>query len=146
MEKSLVQTLESHARDATEFPELRARIEQHRTETIAHAAKVEQCLRLLGEEPKTVKTSLASGLGKVAGAASGMFRDEILKNFLYDYSEENREIASYTALIAAAEELGHTEIARLCEEILDEEVEMAAWLEEKIPEITKHTLQATAVR
>ena len=67
-----------------------------------------------------------------------MASDVILKNVQADYAAESAEIAMYTALIAAAEQNSLTEIAAICSDILDEEVEMAAWLEERIPELTAY--------
>jgi ferritin-like metal-binding protein YciE len=51
------------------------------------------------------------------------------------------EIACYRSLIAAAEELGEPEIARICGEILKQEEAMSAWLAQRIPAITRMTLQ-----
>jgi ferritin-like metal-binding protein YciE len=46
------------------------------------------------------------------------------------------EIASYTILIAAAEHLGETEIARVCNQNLREEVAMADWLKSNLQPTT----------
>lgn len=145
MEKSLVQVLENHAKDAEDLPEVRQRDEQHIQETRRHADLVEQCLGILGEKPSTMKSAMGNLMGKVQGASSGMHRDELVKNFLSDYAAEHFEIACYRSLIAAAEELGQPEIARICTEILRDEERMAAWLEERIPEVTRMHLQQTAV-
>ena len=55
------------------------------------------------------------------------------------------EIASYKSLIAAAESAGETEVARVCQEILQDEEEMAAWLDERVPEVTQLYLKREAV-
>lgn len=144
MERSLANVLENHAKDAADFPEIRDRLEQHRQETEHHVKLVEQCLGILGEKPSTTKAAMGSVMGKVQGAATGMFRDEIVKNFLADFSAEHLEIASYTSLIAAARELGQPRIAEICEEILEEEVETADWLRERIAEVTVQTLRQRA--
>lgn len=144
METSLIQVLETHARAAEALPEVRAQFEQHLAETHGHAVRVAQCLRLLGQEPSLVKDTFAKGMGRFEGMATGMYRDELLKNFLMDYAAESMEIACYTALIAAAEDAGQLEIAKLCAEILDEEIEMAAWIEEQIPIVTRQVLHAVA--
>lgn len=141
MERSLVNVLEKHCKDAAEFPDLRARTEQHLNETRRHVEKVEECLRQLGEKPSMSKGVMGTVMGKVQGVATGMFRDEMIKNALGDYAAEHLEIASYRSLIAAAEELGLPDVARICSEILREEEAMAGWLEDHIPEITRLTLQ-----
>ena len=140
MEISLAKVLENHASDAKDHPEIRQRIEQHLNETRRHARRVEDCLLLLGEKPSTTKSLIGNITGMVQGASTGMFRDEIVKNFLSDYGAEHFEIACYRSLIAAAEDLGKPEIVVICEEILMEEESMAQWIEEKIPEVTRMML------
>ncbi len=46
----------------------------------------------------------------------------------------------------AAEELGLPKVAEVCRQNLIEEQAMAAWLEQYIPEATKHYLQKQAQR
>ena len=70
-----------------------------------------------------------------------MASDEIVKASIFDYSFEHFEIANYRALIAAAEQAGEPEIARMLQPSLDEELEMAAWLEQRLPQLTKTYLE-----
>lgn len=144
MERSLLMVLENHAKDGRDFPEIKTRDEQHLAETRHHADNLERCLAILGEKPSKTKGAIGSVMGKVQGAASGAFRDEIVKNFLSDYAAEHMEIACYESLIVAAEELGYPEIARMCRENLADEEDMAAWLKERIPEVTRLSLQQIA--
>jgi len=141
MERSLAQVLENHANDAKDYPEIQIRTETHLEETRRHAEWLERCLRVLGESASTTKGIMGSAMGKMQGVASGMFKDEVIKNLLADYSAEHMEIASYTALIAAAESLGEAEIVRICTDILNEEKTMADWLEQRIPSVTKSYLE-----
>ena len=46
---------------------------------------------------------------------------------------EQFEVAAYTALIAAAEQAGESEVARLCRLSRSEDEEMAEWLDAQIP-------------
>ena len=137
MEVSLAKVLENHANDARDHPEIQQRIEQHVDATKRHAKRVEDCLQLLGEKPSSTKSIIGNITGMVQGASTGMFKDELVKNFLSDYGAEHFEIACYRTLIAAAEELGLPEITVICEEILMEEEAMADWIERKIPEVTR---------
>jgi ferritin-like metal-binding protein YciE len=142
MEQSLAQVLKNHASDAREdYPEVQSRIEEHLAETERHAERVKNCLQLLGDEPSTTKSAIGNIMGMVQGASTGMYRDEIVKNALADYASEHFEIACYRSLIAAAEEIGRTEIADVCREILRDEESMAQWYQLKIPEITRTFLQ-----
>lgn len=144
MERSLANVLKNHVKDAADFPEIQDRLERHRQETEHHVKLVEECLSCLGEKPSATKGVLGSAMGKVEGAATGIFRDEIVKNLLMDFSAEHLEIASYTSLIAAAEELGQPRIAEICQEILEEELETAEWLRERIADVTVTTLRQRA--
>jgi ferritin-like metal-binding protein YciE len=145
MELSLAKVLENHANDAREFPDMRDRIRRHIVETQEHADRVVQSLRLLGEKPSAAKAMMGDVMGVVQGMSTGMFNDELVKNALADFASENFEIACYRSLIAAATELGYTEIVSLCEENLRDEQDMAIWLEEQIPEVTRMHLQKEAV-
>jgi ferritin-like metal-binding protein YciE len=141
MEQNMIPVLESHARCAIEYHGLRDRLDQHIGETYRHREQVARCLRLLGAEPSLVKAMAATATGMMQGVATTLQRDAVLKDTVADYTTESMEIATYTALVAAARELGHEQIASICSDILDEEVEMAAWLEEHIPEITTRAVQ-----
>jgi ferritin-like metal-binding protein YciE len=141
IELSLAQTLQNHANDARDLPEISVRIASHVAETRRHADLVERCLALLGEKPAMVKSTLGNLMGMMQAPSTGVFRDELMKNALMDFAAENLEIASYRALIAAADELGQPDIAEICRGILIEEEAMAEWLEEQIPTITRLMLQ-----
>lgn len=60
------------------------------------------------------------------------------------YVFENLEIATYTVLIAAAQEAGNTQTQMTCEQILPQEEAMADWLKEHLPEITQAFLARSA--
>lgn len=79
-------------------------------------------------------------MGKVQGLSTGAAADEVVKDGLADFAAENFEIASYTALIAAAEQLGDRETVATCNQILREEQEMARWLEQNLPATTRETV------
>jgi ferritin-like metal-binding protein YciE len=144
MESALGKVLQNHARDAQDLPEVEKKINLHITETHRHAELIKQCLAILGETPSMMKTVIGAVMGTVQGTATGPFRDEIIKNFISDYAAEHLEMACYRSLIAAAEELEQPEIVRICGEILGEEKAMAAWLEDRIPEMTRMALLQAA--
>jgi ferritin-like metal-binding protein YciE len=77
----------------------------------------------------------------VGQVLSGLFvGDEIVKAALATYTFEHMEIGSYRILIATAEALADTETKLVCEQILREEENMARWLEENLPSVTKQYL------
>ena len=144
METALIPTLENHANDAKDLPEIQARLLQHIEETRRHADLVHQCITSLGDDLSVVKEAIGSVTGAVQSVSSAPFADEPVKNFLSDYAAENFEVASYTSLIAAAQALGETQIASVCEQILLEDQAMAQWLQEQIPQVTRLFLSQQA--
>lgn len=141
MEQAQIPVLENHARDAETLPHVRARDEQHLEETRRHADLVRGCLERLGESPSKVKSVFGSMMGAMQSVATGPFRDELVKNFLQDYASENLEIASYSALISAARDLNEPDIASTCERILEDERNMARWLEDNLPTAVRETMR-----
>ncbi len=146
MEQSLTNVLQQHIKDARELPELRERLELHLEETRRHAERVRSCLETLGSSPSTMKSMAGGAMGVMQGMSTAMFRDELVKNAIADYAMEHFEMACYSALASAAEDAGLGEIAQTCREIFGEEAEMADWLEEHIPEVTRLHLQSTVSR
>ncbi len=141
MERSITQVLERHVKDATDQPLIQTRLQQHLDATERHADLVKGCLERLGGDTSKLKTGLSTVVGKVQGVATKVAKDQLVKNALQDYSTEHMEIASYQSLIAAARQLGDTETASVCEQILQDEEAMQAWLREQIPTITLQVLQ-----
>ena len=71
-------------------------------------------------------------------AISGVFADDEIMNWaLASYSFESLEIASYTVLVAAAEEAGESDIAKACRDILKQEEEMAGWVKDNLVPLTE---------
>jgi ferritin-like metal-binding protein YciE len=140
MENAIVPVLEKQVTATASYPEIQNGIQRHLESTKGHADTVRKCLEQLGEEPSALKTGIAEMGGKVQGMMENMPKDNLIKSALQDYSTEHMEIASYKALIAAANELGHPEIAESCREILQDEEAMARWLDQQLPSIVKNTL------
>jgi ferritin-like metal-binding protein YciE len=122
-------------------------LEQHLGETRRHADRIRSCLESLGESPSAIKSAAGASVGFLQGMSTAMFRDERVKNAIEDYAMEHFEMACYSALATAADDMGLLNIAQTCREIFGEEAEMADWLEEQIPEVTRmHLQQAAASR
>ena len=141
MEQGIAQVLERHAAEAADQPTMHARLQQHLEETRRHAEMVKSCLERLGEQPSTVKTGMASVMGAVQGMSTKMAQDTLIKNALHDYGTEHFEIACYTSLIAAAQDLGDQEMMQVCQQILAEDQAMADFLFQQIPPVTVQMLQ-----
>jgi ferritin-like metal-binding protein YciE len=144
LERSLEQVLEHRINDAKDHPHIKQRDQQHLEETGRHAEMIKGCIERNGGDVSSIKSGMSQVMGKFQGLSTGMAKDELIKNFLADYSAEHFEIASYTSLIAAAEQLGDQETARICREILRDEENMANWLLQNIPSVTNEMLQMQA--
>jgi len=126
------------------YPKLKARIEQHIEETYGQQKLLRACIERLGSSPSTVK-DLSAKLVAFGQSVSGMMvSDEVVKGAMSGYVFEHMEIASYTILIAAAKAVGDVETQRACEQILPQEIAMAEWLKENLPELTQAFLARSA--
>lgn len=144
MEVGATKTLEHHAEAAQAYPEVRTKLYEHLEETRRHAELVKGCLERLGSQPSAVKETLSTVMGAVQGVATLPAKDTVVKNALGDYAAEHFEIACYNSLLAAAEQLGDEETARVCRAILAEEERMASWLDGQIRVITQRYLTEQA--
>jgi ferritin-like metal-binding protein YciE len=144
MENALIQILEHQIKDAKDYPQVQGKLQQHLEQTRRHAELVKGCVERMGSSTSAVKKGMASLFGQMQALSTGPAQDEMVKNALADYAAENFEIASYTALIRATQELGDQETARVCQQILGDEQEMASWLQQNLPTLVQQTLlQAT---
>jgi ferritin-like metal-binding protein YciE len=140
MEMALIPVLENHAEDARRHPDVRERDLEHLKETKRHAKDVKKCIERLGGKPSAGRKMIGRLTGAVNSIATEPFEDEVLKNFLMDYATEHFEIACYRSLIVAAHEAGHPKIAKVCEDILEDELDMAEWIEDNLPKAVRLTL------
>lgn len=143
-ELAMMPVLENHANDARDYPQIHNRQMRHFEETKRQAEQVKTMIESLGGKVSTAKSILGKTLGLGKSVSTGMFQDELIKNFLGDYAAEHLEIASYKSLIATAKHLGEQQCVPILEKILAEEESMAAWLKEHIPMATVESIKITA--
>lgn len=141
METALIQVLEHRVKDAKDYPSIQAKDQQHLEQTRRHAELVKGCVERLGGSTSSVKTMLAGLFGTMQAPMTGAAQDELVKNCLTDYAAESFEVASYTALIAAATEIGDMETATVCRQILAEDQEMANWLLTNLPAVSREQME-----
>jgi ferritin-like metal-binding protein YciE len=141
MEEQAEQMLSSTSQRIENYPDLRAQMERHLEETRGQAKRLRGCIERLGSTTSTIK-DLAGKVVAFGQGLSGLFvDDEVVKGSLASYTFEHMEIASYRILIAAAQQAGDSETARVCEQNLREEEAMAAWLEKNLASVTTRYLQ-----
>ncbi len=102
MEKQAESMLESMAGRIDNYPDLRARIEQHVNETKRQITLLEEILDRNDISRSVIKDSM-SKMAALGQSIGGMFpSDEIVKGSISGYVFEQFEIACYTSLLAAA--------------------------------------------
>lgn len=140
MENALIEILEHQIKDAKDYPQVQTKLQQHLEQTRRHAQLVQDCVQNLGGKTSTLKTGMAKLFGQMQAVSTGPAKDELVKNTLADYAAENFEVASYTALVTAAQALGDSQTATVCQQILQEDQAMADWLEQNLPTLVQQTM------
>lgn len=140
MENALIEILEHQIKDAKDYPQVQSKLQQHLEQTRHHAQLVKGRVEDLGGHTSAMKTGMAKLFGQVQALSTGAAHDEVMKNTLADYAAENFEVASYTALIRGAQELGDQQTVSVCQQILREDEEMAQWLRQNLPTLAQQTL------
>src|SRR5215218_2837381 len=140
MELGIAQVLEQHVAEAEDHPAMQAGLQRHLEQTRHHAELVKGCVERMGGETSGIKAGMASVMGTVQGMTTKLAKDDLVKNTLHDYGTEHFEIACYTSLIAAAENLGDQETARVCQEILRDDQAMADFLVQPVRQILTEVL------
>ena len=121
----------------TRYPEIADRLRSHRLETEDQIRRLEDILGSLGDRPSAFKDMAMGFMGNLAALGHVMAGDEVLKNQFVNAAFENFEIASYTSLIALAEAGSYPTAADLLQETLREEIAMAAWVQDSLPDLTR---------
>jgi ferritin-like metal-binding protein YciE len=122
-ERQLVEPLEENASDSSRG-DLKMAFEQHRRETEGQIRRLEQCFKLLGQEPEGTECHGIRGLV----AEKKAFTEEDPSEDLVDLFNvgaavkvESYEICEYEALIDLARQMKHTKVAQLLSQNLKEE-------------------------
>ena len=144
MEEQAEQMLSAQSSRIENYPELSRRLEQHMRETQTQRERLETCMQARGITSSAVKDMGAKFTAMMQAVGGSMTGDEVVKGSQAGYTFEHFEISSYRALIAAAEVAGDTRTAQVAQQNLQEELEMAGWLENHLPEVTRTFLQRAA--
>jgi ferritin-like metal-binding protein YciE len=120
----------------TRYPEIAERLRTHRLETENQIRRLDDILGSLGERSSGLKDMALSFMGNLAAMGNVMAADEVLKNQFINAAFENFEVASYTSLVALAEAAELPTAAELLRATLQEEIAMAAWVQESLGPLT----------
>lgn len=123
-EKALTKAMPKMMKAATS-EKLAKAFELHLQETEQQIQILEQVFELLGEKPEAKKCEAMAGLVKEAeNIIDDTEKDTFTRDvglILAGQKVEHYEIASYGGLIAVAEQLGETEVAKLLQKIFKQE-------------------------
>jgi ferritin-like metal-binding protein YciE len=124
-ENQIIKALPKMAEEASST-DLRTALEEHLEQSREHVRRLEQVFRMHGEEVKSEKCEGVRGIieeGKdmLKKDAAPMVRDAAIIGAAQRV--EHYEMAAYGCVRTYAEELGHTEAARLLQQTLNEEGE-----------------------
>jgi len=140
MEKQAESMLESMASRIDNYPDVRARIEQHITETKQQITVLEEILDRNDISRSMLKVSMSKMMAFGQSVGGMVTSDEIVKGSISGYVFEQFEIACYTSLLAAAKKAGDMASVPAIESILAEEQRKADWLIQHIPDTTEQFL------
>jgi ferritin-like metal-binding protein YciE len=139
LEKNVAETLGVQIQLAADLPIVQGRLRRHLDETLEHARVTGNFLESLGASAKG-SVDLAVPEDSGIRLLPGKGEDDLVKAAMVGLASEYMEIATYTALIVAAHELGHTGMVSQFERILAEERAMAAWIETDLPVLASDAL------
>jgi ferritin-like metal-binding protein YciE len=122
-ENQLIEALPEMQQNASQR-ELKAAFKSHLAETRGHARRVEQALKILGEDPsektcEAMEGLLEEGQELIEGSDGGALRDAMM--ITAAQKVEHYEIATYGTVRTYAQILGENAVARLMAQTLKEE-------------------------
>lgn len=136
MEHQALSIMKPQASRIENYPDVEAQIQKHIAETEGQIARLEQILDTVGADKSSLKDLALSLAGTFAAVGHTVAPDEILKNSMANFAFENFEIAAYKSLLALAEASGNEAAIPDLELNLEEEIQMAEWLDENIELVT----------
>jgi ferritin-like metal-binding protein YciE len=146
MEEGIINALENHVEQAKDHPEIQVRIRAHVDHTKSQAERVKECVKMLGGKVSSTKEPGGEMMASLASTGVGAEEDRVIKNMLTEYATEHFEMASYLALAQAAADCGQQEVATLCREIVQEEVQMVETLSRNLEGVVSDFLRPYRTR
>jgi ferritin-like metal-binding protein YciE len=143
LEMTAIELTERQVERLENYPEMKAKLQQHHGESQEQARRLESILARHDTSASTLKSSVTSVMGNVAAALHAPAPDEVLKNTFANFAFEHQEIAAYTSLIAMAQRVGDPQSIPLLEASLKEEEAMAEWIRGKIVPTTERFMALT---
>jgi len=145
MEKHAEPLLQAATLRLEEFPLLQARMKQYAQQTAEQQQWVKDVLKRYDSNWSALKDALGR-LSIVGQAASDMLRNEEgVRIAVSSYVFCNYEVATYTALLAAAQQAADSKGIKTFQLILQHEIQMADWLLHQLPDVANEAILHSAV-
>lgn len=134
VETQAVQLLSRQVERLENYPTLAERMRRHIEESRNQAARLEEILDRNGTSRSVLKDAMTGLMGNLAALGHAAAQDEVVKNTFANYAFEHYEIATYKALLEMAGAAGDTQATPLLRQSLEEEMRMAEWLDQHLPD------------
>ncbi len=121
-------------------PKLREYLLAHADETARHRATLEALLQALDSAPSHFGSAVATILGAGQSAASSLLGDPPLTSAAATLALEQLEVATLTAIAAAARVAGENPAATKCRAMAVEDSAFLTWLSDALPDLTRRYL------
>jgi len=141
LENQAVELLRRQVERLENYPAMSERMRQHIEESRNQATRIERILDSLGTSHSSLKDVGLGIVGNLLALAHAPAPDEVVKNTFANFAFEHYEIASYRGLLTMAEVAGDTNGPKLLQESLDEEIRMAEWIDQHLPETVRTYMQ-----
>lgn len=136
MENQALSIMKPQVSRIENYPEVARRLEEHIRETEGQITRIEELLESLEESHSSLKDMALSFTGAMAAMGHTVAGDEILKNSFANFAFENFEIAAYKSLMTIAELGGFPSATSALQANLQEEQNMAKWLDDNLRTVT----------
>ena len=136
----IVLTMLGELQKETSNADVKAAHKHHESETKQQIKNLDKVFKQLGETPEETTCHAAEGLKEEHDALKEEDPSPLvleLGNLAGAAKTEHYEIASYTALVQMAKDLGESDVAALLKENLDQEKEMAKTVESLAKQVGK---------
>jgi len=140
MEQQALTLIDRQLERLENYPELAERLRHHRQETEDQVKRLDNIFGSLNETNSVLKDAALSFTGNIAALAHTVAGDEVLKNSIANFAFENFEAAAYIGLITMADCGSFGTATALLNKSLHEELDMAKWIEDRLPVLTREFL------
>lgn len=144
MERASIDNLKRQVDHLDHYPDIRAKFQQQLELTKVQEDRIDKALEVMGADKSSIKDAITRFAGQAQALLAGSSADEVVKQATTTLAYEQWEIANFRALATAAQHEGEVSMASMFEEMATEKEEMADWLADAIPDITRRYLNFRA--